>query len=589
MTSWRPLLALAVCAWAAGCSSIAFGPSASQQVRALADEAIEREFDLYPDYETFLQGRGPRAGLAPNGQSDAENERARAAFRGLLERLRRIPREGLGESDRYTYAFLEQRLENYLALYESPLSQLLVLTPGWGMHARLVVLASASQPFENEADFETWLARVEAHAAALDRARTALEEARRKGWTVSRPLVERSLQQMQAVLSKRASEGAMWAPVARYPKDASAAKRADFERRYREALEKRYLPALRRYAEYMRGEYLPAARTTAGIGALPGGEAAYRAAIRWYTTLDRSADEIHRTGLAEVARIAPKLLETARGLGFRGEMKDFGAWLAAAAPKPFRKAEDVLDHMRRVHARVEPELPRLFKRLPRARLEIREMPPEIASGSVTYTGPSADGARPGIVMYPISNPAAVTTAGLAALFLHEGVPGHHLDIGLKRELDIPRIRKLFSLTVYSEGWALYAESLGHELGVYDDPWSLLGRYSGELHRAARLVVDTGMHAKGWSREQAIRYLVEQRGASEASATSAIERYMGNPGPALAYKTGELEIQSLRASAQARLGPRFDVREFHEAVLGEGQLPLEMLRLRVEKWVRERGA
>jgi uncharacterized protein (DUF885 family) len=584
MTSLRSLLAFVACLLTLGCASTATQLSPSQRLLALADEAVEREFDLYPDGEAFAQGRGRRAGLELSGYTDAENERARGAVRELLRRLREIPRDGLSESDGYTYVVLQQRLESTLARLDSPWIQLEVLTPGWGLHARLVVLASASQPFETEADFEAWLSRVDGHVATLDRAVIALEEARRKGWTVSRRLVERSLVQMQAVTSKKATEGAMWAPVARYPKNASPEKRADFEGRYRETLEKRYLPALRRFEDHVRSQYLPAARTTTGIGALPGGDQAYRAAIRRFTTLELSPDEVHRTGLAEVARIAPKLLETARGLGFRGEMKDLGAWTTSTAPKPFRTGEEILDYMRGVHARVEPHLPRLFKRLPKARLEIRQMPPEIASGSVTYTGPSEDGSRPGIVMYPVGNPATTSSAGLTALFLHEGVPGHHLDIGLKRELDIPRIRKLFSLTVYSEGWALYAESLGHELGVYDDPWALLGRYSGELHRAARLVVDTGMHAKGWSREEAIRYLVEQRGSTEGSATAAIERYMANPGQALAYKTGEMEILALRAAAQARLGAKFDVREFHDVVLAEGQLSLPLLRARLEKWI-----
>jgi len=178
---------------------------------------------------------------------------------------------------------------------------------------------------------------------------------------------------------------------------------------------------------------------------------------------------------------------------------------------------------------------------------------------------------------------------LTPLLLHEGMPGHHLDVGRKVEMDLPRFRRAFGFTAYSEGWGLYAEGLGHQLGVYEDPWALLGRYEGELHRAARLVVDTGMHGKGWSREQAIQYLVKERGQTESSATVAVERYMGGPGQALAYKVGELEILKLRDEAQAKLGARFDLREFHEAVLGGGPLPLDLLRARVERWVRAQAA
>jgi uncharacterized protein (DUF885 family) len=374
--------------------------------------------------------------------------------------------------------------------------------------------------------------------------------------------------------------------VARYPAAAGAEKRADFERRYAAALEAKLLPAIGRFAKYLREEYLPQARTSSGIGAVPGGDRAYRAMIRNYTTLDRSPDEIHAIGLAEVARIRAKLLEVARGLGFKGEMREFSPWLEAQASNyPFKTGEEVLDYLRKVHARIEPELPRLFSKLPRATFEIHLTPAAVAaSSSATYSRPTADGKRPGIFHIPVVDPKRTAASGLPALLMHEGMPGHHLDIARMVELDLPRFRKIYSVTVYSEGWGLYAESLGHELGAYDTPWALLGRYSGELHRAARLVVDTGLHSKGWSREQAIRYLVDERGAAERTATVAIERYMSDPGQALAYKTGELEILKLRAEAQRELGQRFDLRAFHEAVLGEGALTLELLRTRVREWI-----
>jgi uncharacterized protein (DUF885 family) len=560
--------------------------SSAERLHTLADELVEREFDLIPALEIYHQGRGPRAGRAITNLAPDSAERLRALYRDVSQRAERIPLDGLDESDRITLEMLRLRARNELAKLEYPLRAMSLLTPTRGLPSRLLHISSAAQPLDTEADFEAWLSRIEATSANYDEAIVALRQAAKEGWTTPRPLVARSLSQMEAMTSKPADQGPLWQPMARYPREAGAERRAAFEKRYREALEQRHLPALSRLVAFARDEYLPITRTTAGIGAQPGGERAYRVLIRAITTLELSPDELHALGLAEMARVRAKLLEVARGLGFKGEMKDFAAWLAASpANYPFTTPEEVLAYLRKVHQRVEPALPQLFRRLPKAGFEIRLTDPAIAaSASATYLRPAADGSRPGLFSMPVADPKRIAAYALTALLLHEGMPGHHLDIGRGIELDQPRFRKAHSLTVYSEGWALYAESLGHELGVYDDLWALLGRYSLELHRAARLVVDTGMHAKGWSRERAIRYLVEERGQSEPAATVAIERYMSDPGQALAYKIGELEILRLREEAKKALGNRFDLREFHEVVLGAGQLPLALLRQRVRAWL-----
>jgi uncharacterized protein (DUF885 family) len=553
------------------------------RVHALAEELLEREFDLYPASETFQQGRGPRAGRAIADLGPGSIERARALYGDILRRAGKIRAKGLSEADRITHELLRLRAQTELARLDYPLRAVGFLTPTRGLHTRLVQIATTAQPLATEADFETWLARVDASSANYDEAIVALREAAEHGWTTPRALVERSLKQLEAMAGKPAEQGPLWGPMRRYPVEDS---RLAFEKRYREMLEQRHLPALRRFLAFARDEYLPMARTSTGIGAQPRGAQAYRVQIRANTTLELAPEELHALGLAEVARVRAKLLEVARGLGFQGGMAEFAEWLAASPGNyPFATAEEVLDYLRKVHRRVEPALPRLFKRLPKAPLEIRLTDPAIAaSASATYSRPSADGSRPGFFSIPVVNPRRVSAHTLTALLLHEGMPGHHLDLGRAMELDHGRFRRASSFTVFSEGWALYAEGLGHELGAYADPWALLGRYSLELHRAARLVVDTGMHARGWSREQAIRYLVEERGQSEDAATVAIERYMSDPGQALAYKVGELEILKLRSQAKKALGSRFDLREFHEVVLAEGSLPLPLLRKRVAAWI-----
>jgi uncharacterized protein (DUF885 family) len=561
-------------------------PSAAERLRALGDEMLEREYDLFPAREAFAQGAGPRAKRTIVDLSPGFRDRARDMYQGVLQRLDRIPREELDERGRIHHDMLRLEAESGLAESRFPLREIGLLTPNRGLLALTINVATGAQPLRTEADFEAWRVRVEATAATYDHAIAAIRAAARQGWTTPRALVEKGMRQLEAVAGVPAEQGPFWSVMARYPKVLAPDRRSAYEARYRAALEGKLLPSMRRLAAFARDEYLPKTRETAGIGALPGGDRAYSALVRQYTTLDRSPDEIHALGLAEVARIRGKLLEAARPLGFTGEVREFSGWLQSnRANYPFRSGEEVLARLRATHARVEPQLARLFRRLPKAAFEIRLTDPAVAaSASATYSRPLADGSRPGVFRIPVPDPGRISASGLTSLLLHEGMPGHHLDIGRGLELDLPRWRKAQSLSVYSEGWGLYAESLGHELGVYDDPWALVGRYLAEIHRAARLVVDTGMHAKGWSREQAIRYLVEERGAAETGAIVAIERYMAFPGQALAYKTGELEILALRDEAKRELGERFDLRDFHEAVLAEGQVSMPILRERVRTWI-----
>ncbi|HYC38801.1 MAG TPA: DUF885 domain-containing protein [Usitatibacter sp.] len=564
----------------------ALSQSPSARLHALAEEMVEREFDLVPAREAYAQGAGPRSARALRDLAPGFRQRTGDMYRGILERLAAIPRSELAEEDRINYDLLKRRAHVAIARSEFPLAEIALLNPGNGLLPLMIGVMTGAQPFRNTADYENWLARVEASAAMFEHAVPALRSAARQGWTAPRALVEKGMRQLEAVGAVPAEEGPFWGVMARYPRAIAADVRLSYESSYRAALGRKLLPAIRKLAAFAREEYLPMTREAAGVGALPGGDRAYRALVREYTTLELSPEDIHALGLAEVSRIRVKMLEVARSLGFKGEIKDLVAWYEAnRANYPFQTADDVLAHLRRVHAKVEPQLPRLFKRLPRAPFEIQRTDPAIAaSASATYSRPLADGSRPGVFRIPVVDPQRIAAFGLTALLLHEGMPGHHMDIGLGVERAEPRFRKVDSLTVFSEGWGLYAESLGHELGVYDDPWALLGRYSAEIHRAARLVVDTGMHARGWSRERAIRYLVEERGHTPSGAIVAVERYMGSPGQALAYKMGELEILKLRAEARAALGERFDLRDFHEVVLGQGQVTLPMLGERVRAWI-----
>jgi uncharacterized protein (DUF885 family) len=307
-------------------------------------------------------------------------------------------------------------------------------------------------------------------------------------------------------------------------------------------------------------------------------------AVRYETTTDRTPDEFHEVGLTEVKRIQASYLAAARKAGFEGNLREVHAWLRGKPENyPFMSAEQVIEHLQPMHARIEPQLPKFFVRLPKARFEIRLTDPAIAASvPPQYYAPTAE--RPGIFAMPVVNPRNIRSSDLPALLAHEGMPGHHLESGIKIENNMPEFRRTMWVNAFGEGWALYAESLGSELGLYDQPLALLGRYSFELLRACRLVADTGLHSRDWTRTQAIRYLVEECDQTESVATNEVLRYMAWPGQALGYKLGELTILELQAKAEKRLGARFDLRAFHDALLGEGHMPLNMLSQRMDGWI-----
>jgi uncharacterized protein (DUF885 family) len=442
-----------------------------------------------------------------------------------------------------------------------------------------------TQPFRSEADYEAWFRRLRRYPAFLDDTARVMREGMASGVTTPRVLASRALSQLEGLAPEDMPKSALWKPMTQFPASLDAAARERLEADYRRLLAGEMFPAIRRLAAFVRNDYLQKARTSDGFGALPQGAAMYRHLVRSDTTTDLAIDDIHALGLKEVKRVQARYLEAARKAGFDGKIGETHAWLRNKPENyPFLSAEQVIEHLRRIHARIEPQLPKLFGRLPRARFEIRLTDPAIAaSAPAQYYSPTDDG-RPGIFAMPVVNARETSTFGLAALLAHEGVPGHHLETGIKLENRVPEFRRRMWLNPFGEGWALYAESLGHELGLYGEPLELMGRYSYELFRAGRLVVDTGLHAKGWTREQAIRYFVEECGLTEQAATGEVLRYMAWPGQALGYKIGELTILDLRAKAEQRLGKRFDLRAFHDAILEEGHLPLDMLRQRMDAWI-----
>jgi uncharacterized protein (DUF885 family) len=571
-------IAAAVLLAAAGSAIAQSTPTPAQRLARLAQQSQARYLDLFPTQETLDAGAGPRMDRLEAYVSAQHEQRQRAHHQRVLRELAALPVKGLGETDRVTHELLGQRSRWALERLEFPLAEHAMLTQLDGGLAADLVQLLMRQPLRSEADLRAWMRRLEKYPVLLDAARVRLEAGIEHAVTTPRVLVERSLAQWERIASPDARSSTLWAPAARFPEAAQAD--------YAKLLDAKVLPAMRDFVAFVRERYLPRARTSDGLAAIPGGERLYRLLVRQSTTTDLTPEAIHALGLAEVKRIQLQVMLAAGQAGFKGELADLRTWLRTdPANFPFRTPEDVLAHLRALHARIVPQLPRLFSRLPKAPLEIRLTDPAIAASMpAQWHPPSADGTRPGVFAVPVVDAREVSRVTLASLLAHEGMPGHHLEGSLARELRLPAFRRDLWINAYGEGWALYAESLGHELGLYGETVPLLGRYLDELYRAARLVADTGLHAKGWTRRQAAEFMRAQGGLSERSADNEALRYMAWPAQALGYKIGEITIRDLRSEAERRLGARFDVREFHRRVLGQGQVPLALLERRIHAWL-----
>ncbi|MBI3229678.1 MAG: DUF885 domain-containing protein [Burkholderiales bacterium] len=392
--------------------------------------------------------------------------------------------------------------------------------------------------------------------------------------------------QMDSLAEASLEKSDFYAPIRNLPITFSQSDKAQLTQAYKHTITKQILPALKDFTVFLEKDYLPASRATAGLGALPNGSAWYKAAIQVQTTTGLSADDIHQIGLDEVKRIHDEMAKLGQKLGYSGRAVGVYNWLTEQAQnRPYKTEEDVLQGYRDINRKIIPKLPELFVSIPKAALAIKAEP-EItrATASDHYDAPSVDGSRPGIYWAVVDDPLTYSTTHMTSLFLHEGQPGHHFQLAAQQQLQVPKFRKFGGNNAYVEGWALYAETLGKEMGLYEDANAYAGFLRMELSRAARLVVDTGLHAKGWSREQTIAYLQENVGASVEGATNATERYMVWPGQALAYKIGSLKIMQLRQQAEQALGTGFKLARFHDAILADGALPLSLLEVKMTQWI-----
>ncbi|HQR24998.1 MAG TPA: DUF885 domain-containing protein, partial [Steroidobacteraceae bacterium] len=448
---------------------------------------------------------------------------------------------------------------------------------------------SGIQPFKTVKDYDDFLKRIDGLVAWTDQAIVNMREGMAKGYTLPRVLAERVLPQLESQVVAKPEDSLYWGPVRNMPADFSAADRARLTSAYRTMIETKVFPTYRRLHDFVRDEYLPKCRETAGLGALPDGTAWYGYNVRRITTTNRTPAEIHALGLAEVDRVHGEMRKVMEQVGFKGSLPEFFVYLKTDPRFYFDNAPALIEGYVAIKAAVDPQLPKLFDVLPKADYEVRAVEPfrEKSASGGQYQAASEDGSRPGIFYANTYDLKSRPKWAMQSLSLHEGNPGHHLQISIQREQQaLPKFRRFGGYTAYSEGWGLYAESLGKPLGMYQDPYSYFGMLEGELWRSIRLVVDTGLHSMGWTRQQVLDYMAANSAAGEAQRVSEAERYMAIPGQALAYKIGQLEIQGLRDKAQRQLGPKFDVRKFHTAVLIHGALPMNELSAEIDRWIAD---
>jgi uncharacterized protein (DUF885 family) len=568
-------------------------PAASAAARQV-DRVAARFYDARARFDPLLYATA-------NGDSRYDDQigmaidpkvRARyfAANHALLNELQKIDRAHLGDKARLNYDILAFEIRSQLDLERFP-EHLLPLNHFDNIPSTLANYASGtgSQPLTTPAQYRAYLARLEQLPAWIAQAIANMKEGVKRGVVQPKAIIAAMLPQFRQLAATDAQASIFYTPIKNLPAGFSDQDKTALTAGYRQAAQ-RIDAALARLNAFLEKDYLPAGRTTAGYGALPDGAAWYQARIRNNTNLDLTPAEIHALGEKEVARIREQMATLAPKLGYDGPLKTFPQWVAAQPRfKPFKTDREVLDRYRAIYAAVEAKLPQYFTLLPKAKLDI-QLEPELtrATASDHYTPVAADGSHPGVFWAVVNDPKDYSVVGMTTLFLHEGVPGHHLHAALLKELPLPDFRKFFtehpSAAAYTEGWALYCETLGREFGLYDDPAAYYGHLNDELLRAVRLVVDTGMHAQGWSRERAVAYMMDNLGYSEARAANQVERYMVWPGQALAYKVGALKILELRARAQKELGTKFSYAKFHQVVLGDGTLPLPILQAQVEKWI-----
>ncbi|WP_106600135.1 DUF885 domain-containing protein [Chitinophaga ginsengisoli] len=507
-----------------------------------------------------------------------------------LRLLSEYDRRTLNSADQISYDVLKEILNmdiermkyhtEYLPINQFNSLPLLVGQLGSGQSA---------QPFATVKDYENWFKRVAAFAVWTNTAISNMRKGASTGFVLPKVLVMKMIPQMESLVEKDTTKNSLFQPLNNLPPAISGQERERLKRSFLQVLTTQLLPAYQRLADYLKNDYLPHATEAAGLSGIPGGKELYRYYVRYFTTTDRSPEEIYETGIKEVTRITAAMEELKKQSGFTGTLQEYFVFLRTDRQfMPFKTPEEVIQAYQQIYDKIKPRLQTMLSVAPKARFEIRRVEAfrEASQNGPSYMIGAMDGSRPGIFYVPVPDATKinVTFLGMEATFIHEAIPGHHYQISLQQEnMSLPTFRRQINFSAFTEGWALYCESLGKELGCYTDIPQQMGALNNEIHRAIRLVTDVGIHTGRMTREEAISYMLSHESISEEEAVTSAERYMAMPGQALTYKIGELEMLRLREKYKKLSGNNFNIIKFHDALLAQGDMPLKVLEHYMDDW------
>ncbi|UKJ07861.1 DUF885 domain-containing protein [Solitalea lacus] len=579
--------ALCIALLAGACSN----PDSKHEENSVAfnkmlDHYWEERMKLFP-LEATANGDNRYNDQLPIDGSTAFLKESKAFFTKYSNEVKSFDREKLTDEQKVSFDIFKREMEisiegfNYHSEY-LPINQFTCMPLSFPQLGS----GSGNQPFNTVKDYDNFLGRINGFTIWADTAIANMRIGISKGYILPKSLVVKIIPQMDAIPCNDITKSIFYEPIAKLPLDFSEADKKRIMTAYTKAISEQINPTYQKLATFFKKEYLPKARTTSGIDAIPQGKEAYQYLIKYWTTTNKTPQEVYNLGLQQVANIRSEMEKVKTAVGFKGDLKSFFNF--ANTDKrfmPYKTPKEIIDAFWAIKAKEDPQLKKLFSHTPKMKFEIRQTEAfRAASASPEYLPGSPDGKRPGIFYVPILDATKFNTVGMETLFLHEAIPGHHYQNALQIEnTSLPAFRRFAWYGAYGEGWALYAESLGKELGLFSDPYQYLGHLSDAMLRAIRLVVDAGLHTQGWTRERAIQFMMDNMRISEAEATSEIERYMAIPGQALSYKIGQLKIRELRAKYEKQMGNKFNIAEFHNQVLNDGCLPLDVLESKMDSW------
>jgi uncharacterized protein (DUF885 family) len=593
LRKWTVLAAAACYAACAAPYALAGStPNAAERLNAMVDRYFEEQLKLQPVGATYIGDNRYNDkytnSISPKFVADYNRRERR-----YLRELGRVDPAALTGTDRITYDVFKYDRETAIDGARFP-GELLPIDQFNNPVATLAVLGSgdSAQPFVTVRDYDNFLRRSDEFLVFLDQAIVNMRVGIAKGDVEPRVVMQKVLPQLDGLVATRVEDSIFYGPIKALPdKKFSAADNARLSAAYKRAITEKLNPALTRLRDFVRDEYLPHCRDSVGWSAMPDGKAWYDYQLRVFTTTNMTAEEIHRLGVSEVTRIRGEMEDVRRDVGFNGDLRAFFKFVQTDPQFLFKSPDDALQQFRATKDKVTGLLPKLFQDFPKTDYEIKPVEAFRAASSAGafYERGSEDGSRRGVFYLNTADLSRIPRYGMETLSLHEASPGHHFQLTIAQELkDIPRYRHYAGGSVYWEGWALYCESIGKELGVFTDPYQYYGRLSDEMLRAMRLVVDTGMHAMGWTREQAIAYMLDNSSLAEPEAVAEVERYIAWPGQATSYKVGQLRISAMRIRAEKALGPRFNVKAFHSQILLDGALPMDVLDAKIDRWIAAEG-